>query len=203
MVIVVVVVGLVVFADFSEDTVHVGDDNCVLTNSFADTFASGLNDLYVDSRVGFVDIRLPTVGVLVNSFTDDIDEVRVVVRLVETALLPPFTEISDVGSVVFVCFSSFSDIAGVARDNSVVSGSLVVDAVDSTVDKFTTTVFIFLVFVVVAVIVVIDPPEGLVTIQLLTFVVLEFSEGIVVDRLSMFDTNRNRWVDIVVGVFNR
>ena len=63
MVIVVVVVGLVVFADFSEDTVHVGDDNCVLTNSFADTFDSGLNDLYVDSRVGFVDIRLPTVGV--------------------------------------------------------------------------------------------------------------------------------------------
>ena len=49
MVIVVVVVGLVVFADFSEDTVHVGDDNCVLTNSFADTFDSGLNDLYVDS----------------------------------------------------------------------------------------------------------------------------------------------------------
>ena len=77
------------------------------------------------------------------------------------------------------------------------------DAVDSTVDKFTTTVFIFLVFVVVAVIVVIDPPEGLVTIQLLTFVVLEFSEDIVVDRLSMFDTNRNCWVDIVVGVFNR
>ena len=188
---VIVVVGLVVFADFSEDTVHVGDDNCVLTNSFADTFDSGLKDLYVDSRVGFVDIRLPTVGVLVNSFTDDIDEVRIVVRLVETALLPPFAEISDVGSVVFVCFSSFSDIAGVARDNSVVSGSLVVDAVDSTVDKFTTTVFIFLVFVVVAVIVVIDPPEGLVTIQLLTFVVLEFSEDIVVDRLSMFDTNRN------------
>ena len=203
MVIVVVVVGLVVFADFSEDTVHVGDDNCVLTNSFADTFDSGLNDLYVDSRVGFVDIRLPTVGVLVNSFTDDIDEVRIVVRLVETALLPPFTEISDVGSVVFVCFSSFWDIAGVARDNSDVSGSLVVDAVDSTVDKFTTTVFIFLVFVVVAVIVVIDPPEGLVTIQLLTFVVLEFSEDIVVDRLSMFDTNRNCWVDIVVGVLNR
>ena len=200
--VIVVVVGLVVFADFSEDTVHVGDDNCVLTNSFADTFDSGLNDLYVDSRVGFVDIRLPTVGVLVNSFTDDIDEVRVVVRLVETALLPPFTEISDVGSVVFVCFSSFSDIAGVARDNSVVSGSLVVDAVDSTVDKFTTTVFIFLVSVVVAVIVVIDPPEGLVTIQLLTFVVLEFSEDIVVDRLSMFDTNINCWVDIVVGVFN-
>ena len=199
---VIVVVGLVVFADFSEDTVHVGDDNCVLTNSFADTFDSGLNDLYVDSRVGFVDIRLPTVGVLVNSFTDDIDEVRVVVRLVETALLPPFTEISDVGSVVFVCFSSFSDIAGVARDNSVVSGSLDVYAVDSTVDKFTTTVFIFLVFVVVAVIVVIDPPEGLVTIQLLTFVVLEFSEDIVVDRLSMFDTNINCWVDIVVGVFN-
>lgn len=200
---VIVVVGLVVFADFSEDTVHVGDDNCVLTNSFADTFDSGLNDLYVDSRVGFVDIRLPTVGVLVNSFTDDIDEVRIVVRLVETALLPPFAEISDVGSVVFVCFSSFSDIAGVARDNSVVSGSLVVDAVDSTVDKFTTTVFIFLVFVVVAVIVVIDPPEGLVTIQLLTFVVLEFFEDIVVDRLSMLDTNRNCWVDIVVGVFNR
>lgn len=201
---VIVVVGLVVFADFSEDTVHVGDDNCVLTNSFADTFDSGLNDLYVDSRVGFVDIRLPTVGVLVNSFTDDIDEVRIVVRLVETALLPPFAETSDVGSVVFVCFSSFSDIAGVARDNSVVSGLfLVVDAVDSTVDKFTTTVFIFLVFVVVAVIVVIDPPEGLVTIQLLTFVVLEFSEDIVVDRLSMFDTNRNCWVDIVVGVFNR
>ena len=199
---VIVVVGLVVFADFSEDTVHVGDDNCVLTNSFADTFDSGLNDLYVDSRVGFVDIRLPTVGVLVNSFTDDIDEVRVVVRLVETALLPPFAEISDVGSVVFVCFSSFSDIAGVARDNSVVSGSLVVDAVDSTVDKFTTTVFIFLVFVVVAVIVVIDPPEGLVTIQLLTFVVLEFSEDFVVDRLTMFDTNRNCWVDIVIRVFN-
>ena len=195
MVIVVVVVGLVVFADFSEDTVHVGDGNCVLTNSFADTFDSGLNDLYVDSRVGFVDIRLPTVGVL--------DEVRIVVRLVETALLPPFAEISDVGSVVFVCFSSFSDIAGVARDNSIVSGSLVVDAVDSTVDKFTTTVFIFLVFVVVAVIVVIDPPEGLVTIQLLTFVVLEFSEDFVVDRLAMFDINRNCWVDIVIRVFNR